>query len=318
MKKIKDNMFKSLFTDTDLFYMLLKDFIKEDWVDIVEKSNLELVSSSFVDSIETNRESDIIYKVKLEDEEIFVFILLEHQSKVNYLMIFRVLEYMVKLWRKYIDDNKKISLNKSFLLPPIYPIIFYDGSNEWTAVKNFQEKVKDAKSFKEYLPDFKYDIISLRDISYEELQNHKDLLSAIMLIDKIKKPSDFEEIKNIKKEYWEGLKKNIGTRRELEKIAEAMKILLKRINVPEAEIEEVIENVYDGRLNKMFEMAVHYDVQETRMLGKLEGKLEGKKEGKLEGKLEVARNLIKNGVNIEIIMLSTGLSKEELKKLEEI
>jgi predicted transposase/invertase (TIGR01784 family) len=42
---------------------------------------------------------------------------------------------------------------------------------------------------------------------------------------------------------------------------------------------------------------------------------EGKKEGKLEGKLETAKELLKNGVDIDIIARATGFSREEIEKL---
>lgn len=45
----------------------------------------------------------------------------------------------------------------------------------------------------------------------------------------------------------------------------------------------------------------------------LEGKVEGKVEGRVEGKLEVARNLQAAGISIEIIMNTTGLSREEIE-----
>ena len=36
-----------------------------------------------------------------------------------------------------------------------------------------------------------------------------------------------------------------------------------------------------------------------------------RKEGKLEGKLEDARNLLENGVSLDIILKSTGLTVEQ-------
>jgi len=296
--------------------MLLKDFIKASWVEGLTKDSLELVPASFIDSVDENRESDIIYKVKLQENEVFVFVLLEHQSKVNYLMTFRVLEYMVKLWRTYIDEHKKKSVNKSFLLPPIYPIIFYDGDHTWTAVENFADKIKDKDLFLDFIPNFKYDIINLKEISYEELQTYEDLLSTLMIIDKIKKPSDFENIRKIKKEYWERLKTNVNTRRELEKIAEAISLLLQRINVPQEDIDELIENIYDGRLDKMFEMSVHYDWQETRKLALEEGVQKGLQEGMQQGKLEIIINMLKNQLDDETISKFSGISIEEIREIK--
>ncbi|MEZ5038434.1 MAG: PD-(D/E)XK nuclease family transposase [Saprospiraceae bacterium] len=56
-------------------------------------------------------------------------------------------------------------------------------------------------------------------------------------------------------------------------------------------------------------------VDTSREKGIEEGKIEGRKEGKIEGKIEVAIELKKNKVPIEIIIKSTGLTKEEIENL---
>ncbi len=42
-----------------------------------------------------------------------------------------------------------------------------------------------------------------------------------------------------------------------------------------------------------------------------------REEGKIEGKIEVVKNLLKNGVDIEIIIKSTGLSEDEIEELKD-
>ena len=51
--------------------------------------------------------------------------------------------------------------------------------------------------------------------------------------------------------------------------------------------------------------------------GRLEGREEGFDAGRKEKQLETAKKLLKLGVAIEIIIESTGLSKEEIEQLEE-
>ena len=46
-----------------------------------------------------------------------------------------------------------------------------------------------------------------------------------------------------------------------------------------------------------------------------DGMLEGALRGKLEGKLEMAKSLKENGVSMEIIIKTTGLSRKEIDKL---
>ena len=48
------------------------------------------------------------------------------------------------------------------------------------------------------------------------------------------------------------------------------------------------------------------------------GKIEGKEEGKKEKSIEIAKNLLKLGINIDTIVLSTGLSKDEIENLKKI
>ena len=56
-------------------------------------------------------------------------------------------------------------------------------------------------------------------------------------------------------------------------------------------------------------------IQEGRAEGRAEGIKEGKSEGERLAKIETAKNLKQNGVDIEIISKSTGLSKEEIENL---
>ncbi|MGM0509463.1 MAG: Rpn family recombination-promoting nuclease/putative transposase [Fusobacteriota bacterium] len=308
MKSKKDDIFKKLFRDKEIFLMLLKDFVKESWVKEIDESKIKLEDSLYPDGVESNRESDIIYKVNYKREDIFVFILLEHQSNVNYLMTFRILEYMMKLWRKYIDEAGQKSKNKSFKLPPIFPIIFYDGINNWTAVKKFSDKIVDSKRFKKYIPDFEYDIINLNDISFQTLESYEDLLSAILLIDKIKKPEDLGKLKELGLDYWHRLQENVKEKRALEKIAEAMNLLLNRIKAPKEEIDKIVNEINKGRLEKMFEMAVDYDVQETRRIAMEQGI-------KAEKKRTIYK-MLKKGLDVEMIASIMEVSVEEINSMK--
>lgn len=49
--------------------------------------------------------------------------------------------------------------------------------------------------------------------------------------------------------------------------------------------------------------------------GKIEGIIEGEIEGKLKGKLEIAKTLKEDGFSIEMIMKTTGLSKNKIENL---
>jgi predicted transposase/invertase (TIGR01784 family) len=312
-KTTKDRIFKKIFGIKELFLMFVKDFIKEDWVEQLSVDDLEIMPVKFLNLRDGDRESDILYRVNLKEEEIFVFIHLEHQAKVNFLMPFRVMDYMTRFWRNWIDDQdepasaEKPSERKGFLLPPIYPVVFYDGKSDWTAELEFSRKVKDYLRFEKYVPKFNYSVISLAQISFNELQEMEDSLSLIMMLDKLKTPEDFEQLsrQKITKNYFEKIKEKIKSSRIIEVIEEVITLILERINVSEKEIEQIKAYISEGRFAQMFEMLVDYDVQKVR------------REERMEEKLEVARNLIKEGMDIPFIIKITGLSEDNIRRLKE-
>jgi predicted transposase/invertase (TIGR01784 family) len=328
-KTTKDRIFKKIFSIKELFLMFVQDFIKEDWVAQLTIEDLEIMPVRFLNLRDGDRESDILYKVNLKEEEIFVFIHLEHQTKVNFLMSFRVMEYMTRIWRNWINEQdeltgeEKPSERKGFLLPPIYPVIFYDGRNDWTAETEFAKKVKDYQRFEKYIPKFNYSVISLAQISYNKLNEMKDSLSLIMMVDKLKTTEDFKQLsqQKIEKSYFEKIKEKLTDDRIKEVINEAITLLLERINVSEEEIRKIKAYISEGRLEQMFEMLVDYDVQKVKMEGKLEGikigEQKGKLEGKFEGKIEVAKNMLAKNFTVDLIVEVTGLSSEEINRIKE-
>ena len=305
----KDNIFKKIFEDKELFLMFLKDFVKRDWVKNIQIEDLQIMPSKFIGLREGTRESDIVYKISHKDLKMYIFILLEHQGKVNFLMPFRVLEYMTRIWRSCIKDaGKKKSSTKEFLLPPIVPIVFYDGKDNWTAETEFQKKIKEVEIFKKNIPKFEYELISLNKISIEKLEQLENAMSLILIIDKFKEPKDFEKLKALKTEFWEKIKEALKNENILEVVAECIENMMERLNVPEEEITNIINMLQEGKVNEMLNFAVSYDVQKVRF--------ESRSEGKKEEKLEMAKKMMFKGKPIEEIMEFTELSEEEIKKLK--
>ncbi|QXF33143.1 hypothetical protein CE143_08295 [Photorhabdus luminescens] len=56
--------------------------------------------------------------------------------------------------------------------------------------------------------------------------------------------------------------------------------------------------------------------KEGRAEGRVEGRAEGRVEGREEGKLETACALLRHGVSLDIIVTSTGLSRDKIEALK--
>jgi hypothetical protein len=205
----------------------------------------------------------------LDTPPLFVIALLEHQSRVNFRMPFKLLFYMISIWENYEKeaDEKGIKPTaKDFKYPPILPLVFYDGPDEWTAQTSFLQKVELGSSiFEKYTPKFEYELIDLNKYNETDILKFGDVLSVVLLIDKIRQPQDIDIFQAIPEEYIQNLTCNVPD--SLKKVlSDVVRALLTKIEVPDEEIEMVTEKINQRRSNIMFDWSGldGYSVKETR------------------------------------------------------
>ena len=77
--------------------------------------------------------------------------------------------------------------------------------------------------------------------------------------------------------------------------------------------------VYDNEVmqKKMINTARSWGYDDGYDDGKEEGKAEGLEEGARTKEIEIAKNLLKDGISIEVVSKNTGLSIESLENLTE-
>ncbi len=69
--KIHDSGYKKLFSNRTIFRQLMERFVAQPWVAELDFSACETVDKSFISDHYKETESDLIYKVKLQDENIY-------------------------------------------------------------------------------------------------------------------------------------------------------------------------------------------------------------------------------------------------------
>ena len=151
----------------------------------IEEKDIEKYTRKFVLPELENRESDIIYKLKNEQ----IFFLIEHQTKVDYSMPFRMLEYIVEIMRSAVSREKM--QNKNEKLPIVVPIVIYTGKENWKVPRLLQER--QAYYGKTNL-EFKYNLVDGSKISKEELMKENSVLSKAILLEKLDNPEEILEI----------------------------------------------------------------------------------------------------------------------------
>jgi hypothetical protein len=267
---VKDISFKLIFENHELFVEFLRDFVPVDMLKDIKPADIEDVSTNYPSLENGEKSSDTVKKINLKNAQpLFVIALLEHQSKVNYRMPFKLLYYMASIWANYkkeVMQNKQTRqpATKDFTYPPILPLVYYDGTGKWTAETNFLNKVELGDIFSKYIPKFEYELVDLNRYNKDDLIKFGDFLSIVLLVDKVNNlPEDYGFVKDIPQDYIDKLKRDLPDNLK-SLLAKVMTALMQRINVPPEEIETVTELINQRRLDKMFNWTGHYDVQETR------------------------------------------------------
>lgn len=150
----------------------LKQFIRLE----VNTSKLQIYNSECINNKYEKRILDIIYKQKNRE----VYFLIEHQSKVDRNMPYRILEYCMELMK----DVKKNQDLKETTNPLILPIVIYTGNKKWTVSEKFSDAQKVEEKYKKYSINLKYKLIDVNKYSKEELTSKNTKMTSIMLLEK--------------------------------------------------------------------------------------------------------------------------------------
>lgn len=105
-----DSGYHLLFSNIRLVEDLIRHFVAEPWVDQLDFSSLERVNAKFHSMGLERREGDIIYRINLNaGDTIYVYLLLEFQSRSDYWMPVRINTYISLLYQQLIDEKKVIA-----------------------------------------------------------------------------------------------------------------------------------------------------------------------------------------------------------------
>ena len=130
-------------------------------------TTLRLVPGTFVDEALAGQQSDVLFEVEIAGRPALVYVLLEHQSKPDRWMAFRLLRYLVRIW-----DAFRLADPRAKRLPPIVPIIVAHTAGGWRATTRFEDLVDldgDLAELARHVPRFSYLVDDLTRASDREL-----------------------------------------------------------------------------------------------------------------------------------------------------
>ena len=263
----------------------------------LKAEEIEKYTSSFVNKIFQNREADIVYKYKNKN----IFFLIEHQTKIDYSMPYRILEYEIEIMKSAIDIRKV--KNKEYKLPLVIPIVLYTGKKKWDAKRYLEESQETLDGVE--IKAGNYNLVDINDYTKEELLKGKTLISKMMLLEKSESTEESIEM----------LEKIIpNTNKEEKELLKRVISILFGEKIGEEKTKELIEKI-DGGEEKMLAL-VDMIRNENKMYINM-GKKEGREEGRKNRNIEIAQKLLKIKMPISQISEVTELTEKEIEKLKQ-
>lgn len=335
---LRDSSSKIIFADNILSSQFLRDYADVEILRHIRPGDIEDVSERYVPLYSAERNSDTVKRVDISgylstepdnplEMPLYIISLVEHKTKVEYNVIMQMLRYMVHIWEDYEKEMNKlypgISKRKAFQYPPILPIVYFEGTDQWTACTDLADRISCGALLGKYLPHFRYQLIALHDFSNEELLAKGDEISLAMMINKIQTYEDLSAFTALPEKELEGILRDtpeylLGT------MANVLRALLYHMNLPEDEVEDAVAKIKERKMGLLFENA-KLDIQEERRKVEVERrKAEEARQEKAacqreaatvrqEAQQKVAEIQWERAISLHILrMLRQGASDEEI------
>ncbi|WP_341758997.1 Rpn family recombination-promoting nuclease/putative transposase [Candidatus Tisiphia endosymbiont of Ptychoptera albimana] len=168
-----DEIFRKSMENPIVAKEFLATHLPKDVLALIDSTSLKLEKDSFIEPDLSETISDVLFSVKFNDQDGYIFLLLEHQSTVDKMMAFRLFKYMINICDLYLTTNPKA---KS--LPVIYPLIIYNGKKKYNASLNIWNLFSHPDLARGFWTN-DYQLINVHDIPDEELK--KKIWSGILL-----------------------------------------------------------------------------------------------------------------------------------------
>ena len=259
----------------------------------IKTEELEKYNSSYIDPKFKNKEADIVYRIKDKN----IFLLIEHQTKIDKDMPYRLLDYSNGIMRSASEDKKR---------PSVIPIVLYTGKIKW---KIENETIEKQQFFKEVkLIDGEFNLIDINDFSKKELLEDDIFITKMMLVEKCK--DEIEMVQALEKIENKIKEEDKSTFRRIVKEIWSLRIGTENAN-------KILEKIEEGSDNMMAVMEMLLAENEKYInIGRQEGMKKCRLEGGKQKIKEIVQKMLAENFTKEMIMKITGLKKEEIEEIK--
>lgn len=187
-----DHGYKRLFSHPEMVRNLLVGFVRQDWIGEIDFGTLEKYPTEFIDDRLDERRSDVIWQMRWGTDWLYVYLLLEFQSGVHPFMAARLFNYVNLLYQGLLHNRQ---LGRRRRLPPVLPVVLYNGKRRWTAARELAELIDSGPAALEpYRPRLRYLLIDESAYADADLATMRNLVAALFRLENSHDPQRVQAV----------------------------------------------------------------------------------------------------------------------------
>ncbi|MFK7160094.1 Rpn family recombination-promoting nuclease/putative transposase [Marinospirillum sp. MEB164] len=167
--KHHDTGYKEVFSYPEFVQQLIEGFAPQDIAELMDFTTLKQHNGHYITPLFEEKLEDVVWSVEIiypsseldqpeQRQRIYLYILLEFQSRIDQTMPIRLMHYVACFYDHLL---KSTSLTPSEGLPPVFPVVLYNGSRRWSAPQDIYTMIQpEPPSFlRAYQPHLRYYLI---------------------------------------------------------------------------------------------------------------------------------------------------------------
>jgi predicted transposase/invertase (TIGR01784 family) len=272
--------------------------------------SIRATSSSFIEPELREQINDLLFECQFkQDDKIldgYIYLLIEHQSRPEKFLPLRVFRYVLAA----LDKHSKMHPDKP--LPPIYPMVFYQGEKTpYPYSMDLLELFDDPLSLMKQVLFQPVPLIDVNQLDTGQLQHLPWLQSATELMQHIRDADITATLVQVLKGLYDLLDHPNG----VDFLSYLLHYAIEAGNINDVtefyQIEEMIPDAVKEKVMTIAEMLKKQGWEK----GLSEGIEKGIEKGTLAAKQETALNMLKLGSEPGFVCKATGLSEKEVHEL---
>jgi hypothetical protein len=179
----RDSLYHRLFTHPGVVAQLLREFVSGPWLDDLDLDGMERLNAKFHAETAERREGDMIWRVpRRGGGDTYLVLLLEFQSTPDRWMALRALVYAGLLWQHLVKEQR---LPLDGRLPPVLPVVLYNGDRRWAAPLVLDELVglPENSPLWRWQPNMRYHMVDEGAFGDEDLAGRDTLPSLLFRLE---------------------------------------------------------------------------------------------------------------------------------------